>query len=212
MKTKQLTEEDFEVRICKRCGNPFETPKKSMRREGIAYYPRVTCSEECKKITPPNKVTLICPICNISFETIEFDYHGYKRRATCSEECKAIYFKQRTKEPDAIIKFSRSNLSKPRKGEKTKIGPNHNRAKSGVLKSPSGEIYKFKNVTHFVRTHPNLFDTDALNWEFTSISSVTGEESRATGAKQCMAAKCLRLVLSPGSRTKSWRGWTGSYN
>jgi hypothetical protein len=70
------------------------------------------------------------------------------------------------------------------------------------LKSPKGVSFCFRNLSHFVRKHPELFDPTDVCWV----------SRRADVCMHCRASLGL-ASLSPARRRPkgTWKGWTWDY-
>lgn len=88
----------------------------------------------------------------------------------------------KVKEKQGMLFFGQLQLTKK---EKT------NRGKSGVLESPKGTVYPFKNLRRFVRNNPHLFSSSDLI------------EKRGV----TVAADRLRKLFLKKNPRKSWKGW-----
>lgn len=68
-------------------------------------------------------------------------------------------------------------------------------AKDWQLRSPSGKIFYFRNLAHFIRNHRGLFTTRELE--------------HFSGRHDCIAYAMIS-ALRPGRsrRPASWHGWT----
>ena len=73
-------------------------------------------------------------------------------------------------------------------------GEDHMSAKHHELMSPSGTLFKIKNIHEFVRNNPQLFDKiDVVN-------------KRKPNGKSYSRATCGLLAVSSGNK-KTWKGW-----
>ena len=79
--------------------------------------------------------------------------------------------------------------------------PKHHRASEFALVK-NGIIYLGRNIMHFVRSNPDLFDAGDVVWKPQS------REKTWSGAVYCTASKRLS-ALSPSSKkgARSWKGW-----
>ena len=77
------------------------------------------------------------------------------------------------------------------KGGRCQKGMSHHKSKHAVFRSPNRTIYEVTNVTHFVRTHRELFDEPDLVWRT---------------PHQCNASHRLADVARGVKR--SWKEWT----
>lgn len=69
-------------------------------------------------------------------------------------------------------------------------GEKHVNAKFWIIKSPTGEIYKCKNLSFFIRSHPELFDGTAIQ-AFDGFAKI----------KATMLGKKIK------NKSYSWKGW-----
>jgi hypothetical protein len=87
------------------------------------------------------------------------------------------------------------NLGKTYAEPKRAKGPQHFGAVACEFRSPTDVVWRVKNISHFIRTHPELFNPEDL-----IIKKTKKGKSRA-----------LAGLLSITARTKpngSWKGWT----
>jgi hypothetical protein len=73
----------------------------------------------------------------------------------------------------------------------------HHSASSGVLRAPDGQIYHYRNLSHFVRTHAHLFDEEDL-----ALDTKGDHRARAYLARLRPSKNIDRIPPS------SWKGWT----
>ncbi len=71
-------------------------------------------------------------------------------------------------------------------------GPDHYSAKHFRLRGPRGEEYAIKNLSDFVRTHPQLFSPDDV------IGHISKQRAR----------KGLARLFENAQPLGSWKGWT----
>lgn len=118
---------------------------------------RQTCSRACisqfrSRLGKENNPRLnrVCLVCGKIF-------HSEKPRKTCSRKCLSKLDSQaKAGEYPTQVLEARNNSPILQPNE------NHCLAKRWILQSPDGKIYKFKNLSHFVRNHKNLFSPDEL--------------------------------------------------
>ena len=118
---------------------------------------RQTCSRACiskfrSRLGTENNPRLdrVCIVCGKIF-------HSEKPRKTCSRKCLSkLDSKSKAGEYPTQVLEARSNSPILQPDEK------HCLAKHWILRSPDGKIYRFKNLSHFVRTHKNLFTPEEL--------------------------------------------------
>lgn len=76
----------------------------------------------------------------------------------------------------------------------TRRGPQHHTGRDWHLRAPDGRQYSFRNLSHFVRSHPDLF---------------APEDILETGRGGSNATAGLRALRpTPRCRALSWKGWT----
>lgn len=71
-------------------------------------------------------------------------------------------------------------------------------AKEWVLVSPTDKIYHIKNLHHFVRQNPHLFNESDVIWKRKS-------GVRGTGGEYCNATAGISNIQ--GGKTQAWKGW-----
>ena len=75
--------------------------------------------------------------------------------------------------------------------------PNNFVAKLWKLRNPENKVFIFKNLTHFVRTNPQLFHDDEIVWM-----------NDKNGVKYCLATVGLRSLRPTRKNVKgTWHGW-----
>lgn len=166
------------METCIVCGRVFETSE------------RTTCSDACiaelrHRIGVKNnpRMDRICAVCGKVF-------HTEKPNRTCSREC------MRKLESMAKAGKYPEHLSEARKNSPN-LQPNENHclAKDWSIRSPSGTIFHFRNLPHFIRTHQHLFSQEELKPE----------------SRQGLPAAAHALgMLRPDRKNRrlSWHGWT----
>ena len=87
-----------------------------------------------------------------------------------------------------------------RKNPKFQPTQGHVAAKDWCLRSPTGEIFTFRNLRHFIRENEGLFDEKDVIWK---------PQGNSKTITWCVAYQALAR-LRPGSpRTiEGWEGWT----
>lgn len=98
--------------------------------------------------------------------------------------------------PQNMLKANRK-LGEARRGRRnppgrSEIGENHWHSKEWAFKSPAGVLYRFKNLSEFVRTHSDLFDPEDAEFK--------RHRSRASHG--------LSTLYSKDGKNCSWKGWT----
>lgn len=104
------------------------------------------------------------------------------------------------KEAYANGSFSTKGVKRVKLGSRE--GVDHRKCVVWSLRDPVGRVWWFKNLSHFIRTHTELFDPDDVVWKPIRVgySGLT-----------CRALNGLRNIHRKGGRTRipgSWRGWT----
>ena len=128
--------------------------------------------------------------------------NGFKGRKHTPETVEKIKLaikgrKGRKQTPETKKKLSLLRLGKPRTDKVGSKGPQHYSSVVCKLRSPTGAVWCVKNLSHFIRTHPELFDPK---------DTVTRKYK--TGGFYCSAISgLLKLTRITGPR-KSWKGWT----
>jgi hypothetical protein len=103
----------------------------------------------------------------------------------------------RKSKPEHIEKRVGPMRGRPQRAELTKIGPTNHGSIEGVLRSPENKLYPFRNLTHFVREHPQLFFPEDVVWK------------KRDRAFQCRASHALLRLFGHGKVVPgTWKGWT----
>ena len=88
---------------------------------------------------------------------------------------------------------------RPQKAEATKAGPTNVNSLQGALRDACGQIWRFRNLTDFVQTHPDLFEA----------SDLIPEIRKGKPSRNCNASKRLLSLFGRGRTTPgTWKGWT----
>jgi hypothetical protein len=97
---------------------------------------------------------------------------------------------------EAVRKMRDSKTGKEPTRDDFKKGPNHMLSLVGEIRDPEGRVHRIRNVTHFVRENPHLFNPEDIVW-------------RTDKGRGCLAQKGISSVLSTArSAVSSWKGWT----
>lgn len=134
---------------------------------------------------PNRRITKICRLCGGEYWGRK---HGYCSR-TCGEAARVKHLASVTAAP--LVRGLKNSAI-------TQADEKFHSAKNWSLKSPHGEVFVFRNLANFVRTHRSLFlraDLKKLTIRKSFICRAT------TGLAQ----------LRPGRKMKkqpeSWKGW-----
>lgn len=100
---------------------------------------------------------------------------------------------------DVVERRAEPMRGRPQTAESTKIGPTNVGSLEGALRDPCGMIWPFRNLTHFVVTHPDLFEASDLIPQL-----IRGKPSRSCNASKRLLALFGRGLSTPGT----WKGWT----
>lgn len=100
--------------------------------------------------------------------------------------------------PEVIKKRADGNVGVRRKPPHAARGPQNRCAVVCEFRSPTNVIWLARNITHFVRTHPQLFSAEDVQWY---------GEGRAKSAR-CRALKGLLKLRESKDPRGSWKGWT----
>ena len=102
-----------------------------------------------------------------------------------------------------ILDKERKKMSEAAKADPSrKAGPNHRSSKKGVLRDPSGRVWYFINLVHFVRENPNLFSTQDSVWKKCGKRAHVG----------CNASWGLSSLFRKKYPQGSWKGWTVAFS
>ena len=71
-------------------------------------------------------------------------------------------------------------------------------AKEWVLIAPNGQVYRIRNLYHFVRSNLHLFAPADVEWKRQG-------GKRGTGGEYCNATAGLQNIK--GGKAKTWKGW-----
>lgn len=105
-----------------------------------------------------------------------------------------------TREELRLIKRASKRRGVPCTTPATKKGPTNAHSREGVLRSPDGRLWPFRNVCHFVREHPELFEPkDRAELPVKSHP----------GKTRINAANALLQLFGNGKEPRThWKGWT----
>ena len=108
--------------------------------------------------------------------------------------------KKRT--PECRKAISDRQLGIEKTGILTKKGPTNAKSRKCVLRDACGRVWFIVNVTHFIRTHPELFHTEDVVWK------LSGQ-----GKARCRALSGLHSLLHHGKKVSgTWKGWTVAFS
>lgn len=100
--------------------------------------------------------------------------------------------------------MKRADTARQAATEAAKISPKAGRAATNVhakhwrLISPTGVVYEFHNLHHFVRNHGHLFAPEDTIWKWTG-------GKRGTGGEYCNATAGISNIIR--GIVQSWKGW-----
>ena len=206
-----------ETRICVECGKSFivaqSRKKQTCGAVCAAKYTRQRQVESGRKYSAETYEQKPCPACGKMF----FNRRKARQRF-CSIGCLA---RHNLSQPGHAEKMERAKVAKltgihwskqiidkraapmlmrPQTAEKTKCGPTNKGARVGTLRDPCGQVWPFRNLTHFVRTHQELFDDEDVLWL---------PQRRGHLSVSCRAAKRLLALFGRGRKVPgTWKGWT----
>jgi hypothetical protein len=110
----------------------------------------------------------------------------------------------RKAKPEHVEKRIAPMIGREQKAILTAKGPTNHGSIEGVLRDAKGRIWHFRNLTHFVRTHQELFDPNDL---------VMRPVGRGRRQLYCNAAKRLLQLFKNGKNTlATWKGWTVAFS
>jgi len=102
--------------------------------------------------------------------------------------------------PEHVEKRAAALRGRPQAAPATAKGPTNKRSIEGALRDSGGRIWWFRNLTHFVREHPELFDASDLQWR-----PIRPGKSYCA----CNASKRLLALFGCGKVVPgTWKGWT----
>ena len=81
-------------------------------------------------------------------------------------------------------------------------GLNHHRCAVWRLRDPRGVGHEFKNLSHFIRCNPHLFDPEDCRIRTLKAGSKHGTSRAISGLSQLRPSVTRARVLA------SWKGWT----
>lgn len=159
---------------------------------------RTTCSDECKKILIRRNALkqdhskriktydFVCEICGKKFSVCGSKGHGEMLK-TCSDACfkKTLSEHAKGQDPSPMREgYRKSPIRQPDERNAS--------AREWAIVSPDGEVFRFRNMSHFVRTHKELFEGYL-------------QEKRKT---PYAAFALSNLAPWRNRKEKSWHGWT----
>lgn len=185
---------------CKHCGRIASKPH-------VKYcsWPCMMADRSWRK-GPPKKARRICQTCGKECPNPR-DYH-------CSKACLVADPKFREQHIGPLLKgqkIAASPACRQAAAEKmtgreqtaplTAKGPGHVTAVDYRLRDPDGSFYEGRNISDFVRTHPDLFDPNDVDWYQTNPEKPIHTTCRAT--------KGLHNLYGVSKYVRhSWKGWT----
>lgn len=157
--------------ICIVCGNA--KPRKN----------KLCCNMACYSMYRQHYA--VCLVCDKPFKK-----SPSSDTRCCSPECASCHKKSQHKNGVYDLPVAKWQARK-REYEHSHAGDKHQNAKSWVIQSPGGTIYKCRNLIAFIRDNPNLFDGTP---------------------KQAFDGFAKIKATMQGKRQKnpshSWKGWT----
>lgn len=156
--------------VCILCGRT--KPKRNK------YY----CSKACE--ANHRQHYRVCLVCGNTFKTSPTNDN-----VCCSAKCSSVH-RQRMHENGVY----ENNMRRLREGNERFLGEysgeKHVNAKFWELQSPSGQVYTCRNLMHFIKTHPTLFDGTPKQ-AFDGFAKI----------------KATKQGKRPKSPSNSWKGW-----
>lgn len=125
-------------KLCAVCGKP-------LIKQQIKY-----CSKKCMGLGKQGYK--ICPVCGKTFPEWE-----RSTKICCSPECSKKYRSEQHKEgkyDDSIVRMRQGFQDKVNAMDPEEMWT----AKGWVIQSPNGQVYECRNLMHFIRENPDLFD------------------------------------------------------
>jgi hypothetical protein len=103
-------------------------------------------------------------------------------------------------QPDDVVEIRAAKMrGRPQESEATKSGPTNVNSLQGAIRDACGQIWRFRNLTDFVQTHPDLFEA----------SDLIPEIRKGKPSRNCNASKRLLSLFGRGRTTPgTWKGWT----
>ncbi len=85
-----------------------------------------------------------------------------------------------------------------RKSPRAGRGPGNVHAKEWVLQDPAGTVHKIRNLAEFVRSNPDLFFPEDVEWRRRG-------GKRGTGGEYCPATAGIQNLRA--GKARQWKGW-----
>lgn len=96
---------------------------------------------------------------------------------------------------------ARPMRGRPQTAPATMAGPSNAHSIEGAVRDPAGRMWRFRNLSYFVRTHPHLFEPADMIERPLSV--------KRPDNKTCNAIKRLLALFGRGRVVPcSWKGWT----
>lgn len=173
------------------CGQQILPDKRNRRRFWIKGHHRRKANSQRFALAGTGKH---CSECGAEIQARQYELNWARQhRAFCSKRCANTHQSkttdttkvvQRLHAPTAIVKAVKSRMLLPH----FQPTPKHLSAKYWWVRDPSGQLHKFKNLSHWIKTNHHLFaQEDILNRAYSGIQSL-----RPTNRKP----------------VASWKGWT----
>ena len=171
---------------CEICGKPFELLSCKIGHKR-------TCSDECRselkrrnglaQFDGGKQLVKNCCVCGKTFRT-----SPSVDQKTCSNQCRRELMRRIG---------SGNNLTEMRTGRDNspvcQTDERHFAAKNWKLRGPDGNVYEFRNLAHFVRTHRELFSPEHLK--------KSGGKIYAIHLLGCLRPERKKMI-------HSWCGWS----
>lgn len=104
---------------------------------------------------------------------------------------------------EVVAKMASVTRGRAMTAPNSRKGPEHHQAKFYKLRSPSGKLYCFRNMDHFVEQHQELFEPKYLECSTRKVTNCLGVRVKSGGRKASTA-----LYQVAGGHISTWKGWT----
>lgn len=117
-----------------------------------------------------------------------------------SRAAQAAKLRGRIAKPEHVESRVKPMRGRAQTADATRKGPTNKGSIEGGLRDSCGRIWWFRNLSHFVRTHEDLFDAEDLLWR---------PVRPGKAALGCNAQKRLLALFGHGKVVPgTWKGWT----